>query len=696
MTLLRRQGAGGAEVFLGSEVAALRTLARRRGVALRYTDGLGAEREASPEVLVAVLRALGEPIDRVADAATLLNREDAKASPVVVAWDGELPLGVRGPVVLEDGSEPAGRLPTGYHRVRQRGGEVRLVSAPLRLPAPRPRSMGVFAPVYALRSGREWGAGDLTDLRAVAEWASRQGCGFMGTLPVLASFLDEPFEPSPYAPVSRLFWNELYVDPAAAPEVRRSAEARRLMGSSRLRDVLAELRDAELVDYQRVMAAKRPVLEALSAAAWADPVRREALERFARERPELPEYARFRAVADARRKAWGQWPRRMRDGEIRPADADEGLTRFHVYVQLLMEEQIAGVRGALGGGGLYLDLPVGVHRSGFDTWRFRGSFAQGVSVGAPPDALFSGGQNWGFPPLHPVRSGEDGHRYWALSLRNHFRFASLLRIDHVMGLYRLFWIPEGAAATEGVYVHYPMEELLAVLSVEAHRAMDGRGAAVVGENLGTVPPEVNGAMERHGMLRMFVGQFSFTGKARPPMHEAPADSLASLGTHDTPTAAGFLSGEDIGLRRDLALLDEHGTERETAERAGLCERLAAFAETGEACGNERLRSAIEALMLELSRGPAAAVMLDLEDLWLERRPKNVPGIGPDGFPSWRRKMARDLGTIVRSRAYSAVVRRLVAARSVAGERATHTGRGASGAARPIRKPAGKREAGVRR
>jgi 4-alpha-glucanotransferase len=684
--LVRPAGGGRAEVALGSELSSVRKLARRRGVGLSYTDGMGTRREASPEVLLAVLRALGEEIEGVGDAGPLLEREEPeRPEPVLVAWDGVLPSGVRGSVTLEDGAaaDPDGVLPPGYHTLERGGRETMVISAPRRLPPAPRRSLGVFAPVYSLRSGREWGAGDLTDLRDLAAWAGRLGCGFLGTLPVLASFLDEPFEASPYAPVSRLFWNEMYLDPGAAPEVEGSAEARRLMGSARLRDVLAELRDAELVDYERVMAAKRPVLEALSRAAWGNGARRSELERFARERPELEIFARWRAVADARRAPWQEWPRRLREGRLRETDADPATVRYHVYVQWLMEEQIGAVRAALSGGhqdsdrGLYLDLPVGVHRSGFDTWRFRESFAEGVSVGAPPDALFSGGQNWGFPPLHPGRSREDGHRYWALSLRHHLRFASLLRIDHVMGMYRLYWIPEGAAATEGVYVHYPLEELLAVLSVEAHRAMDGAGAAVVGENLGTVPPEMNEAMERHGMLRMFVGQFSFTGEASPRMQEPPADSLASLGTHDTPTAAGFLSGEDIGSRRELGLTDEDGEERESSERRALCDTLASGAD--EACGSERLRGVVAALLLDMARGPAAAVMLDLEDLWLERRPKNVPGIGPEGFPSWRRKMARDLGSIVRSRSYAALVRELVQARAGGhAPESTHTGSSGSG------------------
>jgi 4-alpha-glucanotransferase len=678
---------------VGADIRALKRLAQRRGVGLSYTDGMGTRREASPEALVAVLRALGEPIERIGDAARLLERGEPGSS-VLVAWDGRLPAGFRGSVSLEGGGTAAAReLPAGYHRAESGGRELHIISAPRRLPEPRGRALGVFAPVYAVRSGREWGAGDLTDLRRVAEWSAGLGCSFLGTLPMLASFLDEPFEPSPYAPITRLFWNEMYLDPAAAPELERSAEARRLVGSVRLGDLLAELRDPDLVDYQRVMAAKRPVLEALSRAAWQSESRREELERFARERPELGTYARWRAVADVRRKPWQQWPREVRDGLPRAADADPALVRLHTYVQKLLEEQIGGVAAAMKGGGLYLDLPVGVHRGGFDTWRFRESFAGGVSVGAPPDALFSGGQDWGFPPLHPSRSGADGHRYWAMSLRHHLRFAPLLRIDHVMGLYRLYWIPEGAAATEGVYVRYPLEELLAVLSVEAHRGMAGAGAAVVGENLGTVPAEVNDAMERHGMLRMFVGQFSFTGKARPPMHDPPGESLASLGTHDTPTAAGFLTGEDVGLRRELGLLDEGSERRERTDRERLCATLAEFAGAEDACGSERLREALRSLMLELARSPAAAVMLDLEDLWLERRPKNVPGIGPERFPSWRRKWARDLGTIVRSRTYAAFVRELVSARGA--RPAPRRGRGV-GRGRVERAGAERSQAGVRR
>jgi 4-alpha-glucanotransferase len=410
---------------------------------------------------------------------------------------------------------------------------------------------------------------------------------------------------------------------------------------------------------------KQRTLGSLSALAW----RREAvaaeLQAFMQERPEVASYARFRAQVEARGATWRSWPGREREGR-QGSDLDE-RARYHIFVQYMLHRQLSAFAGT-SRTALYLDLPVGVHGGGYDVWRYREQFSIGASVGAPPDQLFEGGQNWGFPPLHPQHSRADGHAYFAACLRNHLQYAKVLRIDHVMGLHRLFWIPDGADTRSGVYVRYPSEELIAVLSIEAHRA----GARIVGENLGTVPAEVNEAMQRHRIMGMFVGQFAFTGKASAPLPRAGKGTLASLNTHDTPTFAGSLTGRDIDERERMGLLDKPAADKERAGRARLGKVLASYARRQGILKGKLHARALEALLRDLARSQAEIVLVNLEDLWLETEPQNIPGV-TDGYPNWRRQSALNLEQITRSRSIAALLRELVALRTAAMDRRVRDG-----------------------
>ncbi len=661
------------------ELEQLRSLARAYGVETGYLDWRGERRVASPEALIAVLRSLGVPIGGVADAGRLLDergREGRELAECLVAWDGRLRVDGIGPgsrcsLETEAGDRvewtaaegdlaprrvPIGRLTLTVGGRGRSGGERRTVtvlSAPRRLPRPAGGRVGVFAPLYALRSRHSWGAGDLRDLRALAEWSAGHGAAVIGTLPMLAAYLDEPFEPSPYAPVSRLFWNEFYLDvPGAAREV----------GVVPGGPDLAGLRRGTRVDYRAVMAAKRCELERIADAAFKKEATARAIRAFVASRPELEEYAAFRAYAEQRGDTWERWPAGARAGRL-PRARGPGC-QYHTFVQYLMDRQLRTLRTT--GAELYLDLPVGVHARGYDTWRHGEDFVQGVSVGAPPDALFEGGQSWGFPPPHPERSRRDGHAYLAACLRNHFTYCKLLRIDHVMGLYRLFWIPEGIDTRDGVYVRYPVEELFAVLSIEAHRA----GAGVIGENLGTVPEEVNRAMDRHGTLRMFVGQFALSPDEKRPMATAPAGHLAGLNTHDTPTFAGYLSGKEIDLRLKLGLIDRRGAAAERAARDQIREAILRFAAAKRGERRADAPAALRSLLMELAASDAEIVLVTLEDLWLETEPQNVPGVAE--FPAWRRKCRKSLEQIGRSREFGALIEQLMAARGRPGGRRPRT------------------------
>ncbi len=664
------------------ELDDLRKLARLHGVLAVYRDGFKRFRTASPDTLLAVLRELGVAIERPDEAADRLRlgrleRWRRRAPPACVVWQGDplrlemrLPASeVRGAAEwemrTESGERASGELrleelretgrvtldgeqycalrlelpepPLGRHLLRiELGGaadETHVIAAPLRCHQPAgDRHWGVFLPLYALRTARDWGAGDLADLEALSSWTRSLGGAIVGTLPLLAAFLDEPFEHSPYVPASRLFWNELYLDAGAPPPAAY------------------ELRQTSLVDYRELMALKRATLEARLDSADLD-----ALRQTADGRPELRSYAAFRARTETHGR-WTQWPRRQRSGSLEAGDYDERRFLYHVLVQTLAEEQLGRLAANTGEPGLYLDLPLGVHPAGFDVWRAPESFAAGVAGGAPPDRFFTKGQNWNFSPLHPEHVRRDGLDYWFRCLRHHLRHAGVLRLDHFMGLHRLYWIPRGAEASEGTYVQYPAEELYAAVCLESVR----NRAWMIGEDLGTVPGYVRKRMSRHGIDRMHVGQFSVRDDASKALKAAPANAVATVNTHDTPTWAAFWAGDDIDDQVSMGLLTEAEAEAAREGRAKARSALAEFLDVAETAD-----AVLAAVLERMGRGDARAVIVTLEDLWGEIAPQNTPGTGRER-PNWRRKAGLSLEQMQASRKVVESLRALAAARAEGG------------------------------
>ncbi|MGH7481894.1 MAG: 4-alpha-glucanotransferase, partial [Longimicrobiales bacterium] len=350
--------------------------------------------------------------------------------------------------------------------------------------------------------------------------------------------------------------------------------------------------------------------------------------------PDARRYARFRAVCDRLRAPWPRWPAALRDGRIADGDYDERAYRTHLYAQFLMHRQLAGLGAAArkSGARLYLDLPLGVHGHGYDVWAYRDLFAADMSAGAPPDPFISTGQDWGFPPIRPLELRERGHDYFIRSIRTHLRYAGALRLDHVMSLHRLFWVPHGRAPTEGVYVRYPADELYAILTLESRR----HSALLIGEDLGTVPPAVRRRMDRHGLRRMWVGQFEFGTDPDHAIPTPPERAIATLNTHDMPTFLGWWRGDDIDGRQQLGWLDGGAADRDRAwrgaQRNALIERL----RRDGLLTDDTPAHALLALLRRLAAGPAEIVLVNLEDLWGETRPHNIPGTWRER-PNWRRR-----------------------------------------------------------
>jgi 4-alpha-glucanotransferase len=663
----------------GHGKASLNELARLHGVQLSYTGMGGKQVRASTETLRAVLAALGcdasspQAVGEALDAERVRLR-DREIEPVVVrdptgrlsselvvdagvdtnhCWvsiareDGGLDTArlselVRDERPADDGavaltlSLDTMQLPVGYHTFVVDGLKRQARSLLMVPPVSRPvtRGFGVVAPLYALRGDDDWGVGSYSDLAEFADLVGGWGGQLAGTLPMFASFFREPIDPSPYLPVSRRFWNELYVDVDELPELTQSSRAQSLVSSAAFRADLETLSRRPDVDHAAVMSHKRRILALCAEAVMAEPgARREAFEAFVAEHLELDGYAEFRA-ADEAQPGWRSWP--TAPGTV-PAGIDADAARYHRYVQFVAAEQLAAAADQRPGrAGLYLDLPVGVHPDGYDVWANADLFAP-AGVGAPPDDFFAGGQSWGFPPLHPERIREDGYRYLIDSYRSVLRYARAIRIDHVLGLTRLFWIPDGCGPDASVYVRYRSEELRAVIAIESYRA----GAFVIGEDLGTVSAGIRRAMDRDRMLHSFVYQFAATPADPLPQPRTP--SAASLGSHDLPRFATFWRSEDIAEQLASGQLDAAAARSKRASRESL---VGAIRRGGQRApgSDDDVRAGLARCLDALAAGPASYLLVDLADVELETVPDNRPGTGTEAG-NWRHRLRRPLREI---------------------------------------------------
>jgi 4-alpha-glucanotransferase len=633
------------------ELKTLRSLARAMGVHSRYINGLGKRVTVAPETLVRVCAALGAPIERPGDAAEALraHRDTVNARllpPVLVAWDGCLaPLAVSSDgsaqiqVHIEDGTiVPVVRsgaryrapqpLPFGSHRLTVeasgRSETSTVIAAPIeawRRPETH-RSWGVGTHLAALRSARSRSLGDLRDLESLCRWVDERGGDLVTVLPLVPTFNSQPPEPSPYSPVSRLFWSELILD---LDQAHRPAPAPATLDVTR--------GDAEV----RAALAGHPT-----------PPPSELDE-------ELIHYARFRGAQIRLGRNWRDWPAEARAGTLSPDQVDAEEERFHLVAQTMARHQLHHLRQRLDGDGfrLGLDLAVGVHPDGYDPWSRQALFGEGMSVGAPPDQGFPSGQDWGFTPVLPEASRREGHRYLAASIAHQAGLAGVLRVDHIMAWTRLYWIPHGFGLHDGTYVSYPAEELFAILTLESNR----NRCEVVGENLGTVPREIFEALPRHRIWGMYLAMFQASGG--PEVAPPTAADMALVGSHDTPTFAGWLKGNDIADRVRYGLLAEPKAPEVAEER----ERAVGWLAAHLGSTVEDPRAFLVALLEWLGRSDSPLVVPWLEDLWLEDEAVNLPGTPSSVRPNWQRPMRLLLDEILADPDVNELIRSLDRARN---------------------------------
>ncbi|MGW6539287.1 4-alpha-glucanotransferase [Streptomyces sp. NPDC055051] len=652
----------------------LARLAARHGVATAFSPSEGVTVPVPEATVVAVLGALGVDAttpEAVAAALGAAERADRERllPPTLVRHTGDgppappagLPEGTLLRVTTEDGDVRIGgdweRLPLGVHTVDAEAPDGRtaratLVVAPARVPAPATRAYGLLVQLYSLLSERSWGMGDLGDLRDLVSWAGRaHGAGFVQVNPLHAGVPGAPSDPSPYRPSSRRFPDPVHLRIEQIPEYAHLGPGRR-EELDRILAAAAELRERVLgkgtaIDRDAVWALKLRALE-LIAAVEQTPGRRADYHDFLAERGRaLEDHATYQALAERHGPHWRAWPEELRtpDGAGAAVRADAALTArvdFHCRLAWLTDRQLGEAADAAREAGMAVgivhDLAVGVHPEGSDVWARQGDFATGMSVGAPPDAFNSRGQDWGLPPWRPDALAAAGYAPYRGLLRELLRHAGALRIDHVMGLFRLWWVPEGREPTEGTYVRYDAEAMLAVLVLEAHRA----GALVVGEDLGTVEPGVREALAARGVFGTSVLWFErdWDGGGAPLPPEAwRSGCVATATTHDLPSTAARLSGDHVLLRHRLGLLGGDLTRErasdaaETAEWRGVLQRLGLLP---EGPGDEEAE--IRAVHRFLALTPARMVGVWLPDLVGDRRPQNLPGTWEE-YPNWRLPVA---------------------------------------------------------
>lgn len=701
--------------------ANLVALATACGVATEYWDWRG-EYVAVPESsVVAVLDALGWDASSPAAAGRSLARLEAdrwrRMLPAVVTMRQDAPAPTSFPVHVPHGApaeawvelEGGGRaevrqldrwvdpfivdgtltgeatfelptaIPLGWHRLHARSGELTaactLIVTPARLEVrglagtggtPR-RSWGYLAQLYQVRSEGSWGPGDLADLGELVEWSATElGAGFVLINPLHAPSPVVPLEPSPYLPMTRRFAGPLYLRVEDVPELADCSEAER----THIGAIGATLRGrgepSGLLDRDAAWTAKRTALALIHGVGRSE-ARQAEFDAFReREGDALRDWATWCALVEQHGPEWMTWPPELRDpASVAVAAERERLAvrvDFHAWLQWQLDDQLAAVRRRADAAGMALgvigDLAVGVHPGGADSWAMREVLATGVSVGAPPDAFTQQGQDWSQPPWKPNRLAELGYAPFRDMIRSLLRHAGGIRVDHVMGMFRLWWVPAGGKPSEGTYVRYDHEAMVGILALEAHRA----GAVVIGEDLGTVEPWVRDYLRERGMLGTSILFFERDSAGPRPAGDWRELCLGSVTTHDLPPTAGYLAGEHITIRDRLGLL-ARPAEVEWMELwdevAGWRARLAADGISPGAIGDTA--ALVAALHHFLARTPALLCGVALADAAGDRRTLNQPGTYQE-YPNWqlplldgagRPVLLSDLRTSVRVRALAA-------------------------------------------
>ncbi len=649
----------------------LSQLARRSGVETAYSDVTGRSHDVSIETLCAVLGAMGHRFTSDAELRDVVEDVSATADrhlvpEVIVATDGAIRVPVKGrfewQLSLENGEQRQGEgadslhatpLESGIHEltVSSRGAgdsSATVLAAPPRAPGCKAltgqdRIWGVSAPLYGLQSQNNLGVGTYGDLATMAKALAGMGADYIAINPVHALFPTAPEHFSPYSPSHRRFFNTAHIDLLATPEFEASPAARAWL--SQHGDAIGLVRAATLVDYCAASELRDQLFELLfdsfEAALETGGLRKHVYDRWLAEQDDdLDQFAVHQALSEQFGPFWTRWPAQYQQphsSAVQQFAAEHvRLTTFHKYLQFVAEEQVQAAQDAAVsagmGVGVVSDLAVGVRRDGSEVWSQPDLFASGVSLGAPPDAFNADGQNWQLAPLVPDALRRDGYRAFARILNRTMRHAGAIRIDHIAGFRRSFWIPENGAS--GTYVSYPLDELLAVTLIEAERC----NCLVIGEDLGNIPRGLRGAMRQRGIYgcRLLYFERETTGAWLAP-GRYDRQTAASLGSHDLPAFAGWWRGDDIEAHRQLNLMSEAewsaALKRRAEDRRKLMDTLG-LASTGDDKADDALLIAIHRLLVTAG---SELVTIQMENLFGSTEQLNLPGT-IDEHPNWRHRM----------------------------------------------------------
>lgn len=561
----------------------------------------------------------------------------------------------------------AGRFPYGYHMMSLQpgGARMRLIVAPAKcwLPpkiATGSRLWGLTAQLYLLRSNRDWGIGDFGDLRKMIDIVRPLGADVIGLNPLHALFPDDPEHASPYSPASRLLLNILNIDVSQLTRQLKHAQARRVIASSGFRAKLSRCREARHVRYADVAALKLPVLRILfdavssqrRSSAWL------AYKKFERSSSDAAKRAwlflALRAYFSAQTAGladWRRWPQAFRTPESpavkRFAAEHADQVAFQGWLQYVADFQLGAAAAAAApmAIGLYRDLAVGADPAGAETWSNQRSVMSAAQVGAPPDIYNPKGQDWGLPPFNPRALREEGYRSFIDLLRANMRHAGGLRIDHVMALLHLYWIPQGKSPRDGAYVQYPIDDLVGILALESHR----QECIVLGEDLGTVPDGFRERMAAANILSYRVLFFERDAEGFLSPDRYPELALAVVSSHDLPTLHAWWDAGDLELKSRLGLFPSPEDERTARserrrDKAQLRQALRREGLIGEALDARTLYPAAHAF---LARSRCALAMAQIDDITDETDPVNVPTTTGE-HPNWRRRLSLTLEQIAKS------------------------------------------------
>lgn len=541
-----------------------------------------------------------------------------------------------------------GDLPLGYHTVVATTDDHRATASLIVTPGwvglpnrmGSTPSWGYATQLYSVRSHRSWGVGDLIDLADLATWSATQGADYLLINPLHAAEVVPPMEPSPYLPVTRLFINPIYIRPELIPEYQDLDEDDRDL-VARSRRMAADCPEqTDRIDRDLSWAAKKPVLERIHALGM-EGARMMAYQAFRRTRgTRLDDYAIWCALSEVYGSDWTQWPEELQRptrsevGAFASAHAD--WVDFYRWLQWIADQQLSiADRAGRDAGmklGLISDLAVGVNGHGADTWMMPGLYAEGIGVGAPPDQFNQAGQDWGQPPMRPDVLAEMAYRPFREMVATALRHAGGVRIDHILGLFRLWWVPAGLGPRNGTYVRYDQDAMVGILALEAYRA----GALVVGEDLGTVEPGVRDYLRDRGLLGTSVMWFELDGAGRPLPPQAWREyALSSVTTHDLPPTVSYLSGAHVDVRNELGML----TEPVEQERANAARERESWVQALRDCGaltgeNPSDQEIVVAMHRMLRQTPSRILNVALTDAVGDRRTQNMPGT-TNAYPNWR-------------------------------------------------------------